>query len=107
MPQELSSSPDGANETVVIKKRLRVKNVIVERGGNVVFYTERANIDNATDVDRKTDPGPNVIRSVEAVLPETVTVAGQPVSFQNAMTILGKFYDKWRAEDIAAQVPPP
>ncbi len=105
MPQELSIANDGANESVTYKKRLRVSNVNITRGASVVFSTERATIDNTTDLDAVVNSGPQVVRGVSAIMSETVTQGGQPVSFQTAMAILGKFYAKWRAEDVAAENP--
>lgn len=106
MPIELSIANDGSNETVVIKKRLRVSDVSIRRGGAVTFSTERVAINNADDTDRTINSGPQVTRQVESILAQTVTIAGQPVAFQTIINALGKFHDKWRAEDIAAQTPP-
>lgn len=93
---------DGANETVTVKKRLRVSEVTINRGASIVFSTERVSINDTTGADVTVNKGPEVNRQVSAVLAETVTVAGQQVTLQQALNILGKFYEKWKAEDEAA-----
>ena len=44
----------------------------------------------------------NVSRPRAAVAAETVTIGGNNVTAAQVANILGKFADKWRAEDIAA-----
>lgn len=104
MPLELSIANDGSNEVMTVKKRLRVSQVVIQRGGSITFSTERAHIDNATDTDRIVNSGPQVTRPIAANLTDEVTHGGQQVTLQAALAILGKFYDLWRAEDLA---PPP
>lgn len=107
MPQELSTPESvGPNETVVLKKRSRISNININRGDAIIFSTELANIDNATDLDRKVVPGPQTIRPLTPeVLAERINGTGATLAATIAK--LADFKAKWRAEDLAAQVAPP
>jgi hypothetical protein len=107
MPTEISPpSTDGANENITIKKSVRLTQVCIQRNANVVFNSERVEINNATDTDiRVIGPGPTVLRDIASVLTDSVTLGANTVTFANFLTLAGKFKEKWRAEDVAAAQP--
>lgn len=94
MPQFIESNEGTVSESVTTKHQVRAVEITPDA---VTFYKRR--VKEVGGVTVRVSDGTNVSRHNDDVLLETVTHGGNQVSWQNALTIVKKFHDKWAAED--------